>query len=137
MTSLESLELPEPIINALLKAGLGSVEDLCVFTPLEVGGIDGIRPRIECVREIRGALGKLGLDLRQLHDDPVGEPNFPSRIALRGLFDRLDLMPATRKVFTWYLLKAILPTELLAQIDPEDHGKIVRLLDLIDECQGR
>lgn len=136
MTSLETLELPAPVINSLLKAGLRHVEDLCAKTVREVGSIDGIRPPIQCVREIRVALGKLGLDLRHFHDDPVGWPEFPSRKVLRTIFDGLDLMPATRKAFAVYLLKATVRGELLSQIDPADEGKIIRILDLIDDCQS-
>lgn len=136
MTPLETLELPAPTIDALHKAGLRHVEDLCAQTVRDVGSIDGIRPPIHCVREIRVALGKLGLDLRQFHDDPVGWPEFPSRKALRSLFDGLDLMPATRKAFTVYLLKATVREELLSQIDPADEGKIIRILDLINDCQS-
>ncbi len=137
MTSLETLELPAPVINSLLKAGSRHVEDLCAMTVREVESIDGISPPIQGVREIRVALGKLGLDLRQFHDDPVGWPEFPSRKALRGLFDGLDLMPATRKACTVYLLKATVREELLSQIDPADEGTIIRILDLIDDCQNR
>jgi hypothetical protein len=136
MTPLESLELPEQVIKALLKAGLRNVEDLCALTVREVAAIDGITPKIQGVTDIRAAMAKLGLDVRQFHEDPVGWPDFPSRKALRGLFDDLDLMPATRKAFTVYLLKAIVREELMSQIDPEDNGKIIRLLDLIDECHG-
>ena len=83
------------------------------------------------------ALSKLGLDLRGVHEDPVGWPDFPSRKALRHLFDNLDFMPRTRKVFTLYLLTFISRRELLSGIAPEDEGKIIRLLDLIEECQDR
>ncbi len=137
MTPLETLELSAPVIEALRKSGLQYVEDLCAKTVMEAGSIDGIRPRIQCVREIRIALHKLGLDLRQFHEDPVGWPEFPSRKALRGLFDGLDFMPATRKALTVYLLKATVREELLSQIDPADEGTIIHILDLIDDCQSR
>ena len=42
-------------------------------------------------------------------------------------FRDLDLMPATRKAYMVFLLKAIVLKELLSQIAPEDHGKIVRV----------
>ena len=51
MTPLESLELPAPIIHALLKAGLRHVEDLCALTVREVMAIDGISPKIQGVTD--------------------------------------------------------------------------------------
>lgn len=136
MTPLNVLDLPAERLEALQASGVRSVEDLCARTVQEVGCIVGF-PGIQRVKEVRAALHKLGLDLREFHEDPVGWPEFPSRKALRGLFDALDLMPATRKSLTIHLLGATTAQECLAQAAPDDHEKLLRLVALIEDCQGQ
>ena len=130
---VDELDLPIAIIQALKTAGMNSVYDLCARTLVDVKNMNGIGS-FETVKNIRMALFRIGLDLRKVHEDPPGWPIFPSRRALHGLFDKLDLSPATRKALTVFLLGAIDPAELLTDIDPEDHHKVIRLLDLFQEC---
>ena len=130
-TPLEQLRLPPETIQAIRAAGITCVEQLCAKRLMEVGDIVG--HNIAAIKEVRVALGELGLDIRRQHEDPVDSPNTPSRKAFRSLLDRLDLMPRTRERLTLYLLSMLTRREVLASVEPEDREKIERLLELMVE----
>lgn len=123
MMTLNALDLPEELAEALYRGGITSVEALCAKTIHEISSLDGIGPRFESVRTVRSALAKIGIDLRRHYEDPVGSTVSPSHKALQNLFESLNLMPDTRAALTTYLLKAITRWKLLSQIDAEGHNR--------------
>jgi hypothetical protein len=134
MTSLDELDLPTAMIQAIKDAGLKSVEELCAKRMIEVAKmVDRVAENgIQGIKDVRAALGKLGLDLQSEFDDPVGWPMFPSHRILRNLLYSLNLTPRTIKVFKRYMLGVYSREELLTGIDPDDYEKITRLLELMD-----
>lgn len=126
---LTILDLPEPLLESLSNAGIETVGRLCTLTAAQVRSISGVRG-YDDVKTIRKALAELGLDVRSVHEDPAGGPAPPSRQALRGLYERLDLMPDTRKALTAHLMGITTEGELLGSIDREDEPTILRLVDL-------
>jgi len=136
MTPLDEIDIPVSLIQLLKDSGIKSVEELCAKKVSEIRRLEGIGD-LNDVKSIRKALGKLGLDLWGQFDDPVGMPDFPSRVALRNFYAHLCLMPRTRKTLTAYLHGAITDGELLAQSDPDDHETVTRLLQLFNDLHPR
>jgi hypothetical protein len=138
MIPLEQLDLPPASIEKIKAAGVNSVEQLCAMRLLEVGAMFPDH-RINGIKEVRVALGKLELDLLHFTDDPVGTPVTQSRKILNELFDLLDLAPETRKQLKAFLLVRGFGFDndrLLSLCDPDDRGKIMRLFELIEYCRA-
>ena len=82
MTSLDELDLPTAMIQAIKDAGLKSVEELCAKRMIEVAKmVDRVAENgIQGIKDVRAALGKLGPNSTILS----GGPCFP-RIGFSGI----------------------------------------------------